>query len=413
MPANPDDGPAFFVDLNAWWLLATPEDADVPGLVGDWVDRRPELKPHHDRLVDVYGSAVRTGDTERWVQSDSYDIFGAARDSDRGPKPDNPRFGYRGELTIDDSVYLRARRYDPTIGRFTTRDPVDTLAGSTGPESPYTYASNDPADVTDPLGKWSISDIFFNLAQVLAGLLEQTPGCPDPGNAIKPPHPKCFQGVLLTTRGYIDEDCLNVEPTCLNDLWTSHQKERAAQAVALNELNKRREDGGDRFEDDQLGLGTVVDTHVDWEVRPPSWVLCSPDRCRMDIVTDEKNIFEVKEYTGPSMTTKVDEQLGDYQYYYAYNYGLFLDRGTELNNWASAFQVNDNFWDYLTDDDTVYVWGMGNPPGHVYFSKDEGNRVPTQVIVQGKRKEEENTGGDDDCWICVPVPPIIRVPVEA
>jgi hypothetical protein len=59
MPANPDDGPAFFVDLNAWWLLATPDSADVPVLVDDWVDRRPELKPHHDRLVDVYGSAVR------------------------------------------------------------------------------------------------------------------------------------------------------------------------------------------------------------------------------------------------------------------------------------------------------------------------------------------------------------------
>jgi hypothetical protein len=106
MPANPDDGPAFFVDLNAWWLLATPGDADVPGLVGDWVDRRPELKPHHDRLVDVYGSAVRNasdatavGMLALPVKADLYTglLFAYLGDADLPTHPDDLLTAVRAE----------------------------------------------------------------------------------------------------------------------------------------------------------------------------------------------------------------------------------------------------------------------------------------------------------------------------
>ncbi len=43
---------------------------------------------------------------------------------------------------------LRARRYDPTLGRFTTPDPLGVLGGT----NLYAYAANDPALFTDPFG---------------------------------------------------------------------------------------------------------------------------------------------------------------------------------------------------------------------------------------------------------------------
>jgi hypothetical protein len=47
-------------------------------------------------------------------------------------------------------IDLRARTYDARDGRFTSRDPVSPVPGSTG--SPYVYAGNDPLNSADPLG---------------------------------------------------------------------------------------------------------------------------------------------------------------------------------------------------------------------------------------------------------------------
>jgi len=43
-------------------------------------------------------------------------------------------------------VYLRARYYDPKVGRFLTRDPVLS-------EHPYSYAHGNPVNMTDPSGR--------------------------------------------------------------------------------------------------------------------------------------------------------------------------------------------------------------------------------------------------------------------
>ena len=60
-----------------------------------------------------------------------------------------PLYGYTGR--IPDATGLmnyRNRYYDPTIGRFTQRDPI----GFGGGLNPYTYVSNSPMNFTDPLG---------------------------------------------------------------------------------------------------------------------------------------------------------------------------------------------------------------------------------------------------------------------
>lgn len=60
-----------------------------------------------------------------------------------------PQFGFTGrEPDATGFIYFRARFYDPTMGRFTQRDPI----GFGGGLNPYTYVSNSPQNFTDPLG---------------------------------------------------------------------------------------------------------------------------------------------------------------------------------------------------------------------------------------------------------------------
>ncbi|HTA05912.1 MAG TPA: RHS repeat-associated core domain-containing protein [Solirubrobacteraceae bacterium] len=58
--------------------------------------------------------------------------------------------GYDGQYTSADTglVYLRARVYDASTGQFLSRDPLERLT-----RAPYSYASNDPANRSDPSGQ--------------------------------------------------------------------------------------------------------------------------------------------------------------------------------------------------------------------------------------------------------------------
>lgn len=60
------------------------------------------------------------------MHTGDYTAFGATST----PPPPVVGFGYRGELTVGDGlVHLRARDYDPTLGVFTSTDPLDGLDG--------------------------------------------------------------------------------------------------------------------------------------------------------------------------------------------------------------------------------------------------------------------------------------------
>ena len=48
--------------------------------------------------------------------------------------------------------YLRARFYDPTLGRFLTRDPLQGSAFEPQSINPYAYAANNPVNRTDATG---------------------------------------------------------------------------------------------------------------------------------------------------------------------------------------------------------------------------------------------------------------------
>jgi RHS repeat-associated protein len=127
--------------------------------------------------TDAFGSVIRTEDTEAWVQADRYDTFGGPEglpdgeprhSHSEGPErehalpgmPELPRFGYRSELALGGTIYLRARTYDARLGRFTTSDPLASHARIMAAVSPYAYASNDPLNLTDPLGLFSLGSVF-------------------------------------------------------------------------------------------------------------------------------------------------------------------------------------------------------------------------------------------------------------
>ncbi|GFJ96047.1 RHS repeat-associated core domain-containing protein [Phytohabitans rumicis] len=116
---------------------------------------------------DAFGSTIRTEQTAAWARASAFDAFGQPNVDDAW----TPRFGYRGELAFDSIVYLRARTYDPTIGRFRTRDPVVARLGEGDVTSPYAYADNDPVNMVDPQGTRPFPDVLGGLGELIGQLV--------------------------------------------------------------------------------------------------------------------------------------------------------------------------------------------------------------------------------------------------
>ena len=77
--------------------------------------------------------------------------------------------GYAGEYDEPASGLfdLRARQYDPAVGRFLSEDPVSpALTDPYG--SAYAYASDQPTVFTDPSGL-CLTDCFDGLVDAVAG----------------------------------------------------------------------------------------------------------------------------------------------------------------------------------------------------------------------------------------------------
>ncbi len=85
------------------------------------------------------------------VLAQSFTPFGAAKTA-VGSAPGS--FGFAGEQqdAAADLIFLRARYYDPTTGRFLTRDPYPAYASTPGTLHRYAYSRNDPVNLVDPSG---------------------------------------------------------------------------------------------------------------------------------------------------------------------------------------------------------------------------------------------------------------------
>jgi RHS repeat-associated protein len=351
---------------------------------------------------DAFGSAVRTDETSPWVQATEYDTFGHPADEDRDARSlgepgrgDQPKFGYRSELALDNAVYLRARIYDTTTSRFTARDPLATRVGQTDIVSPYAYANNSPQDYVDPTGEFPIGIGQF-LAPILDGLVAalRTTGldCPEPSNS-PDDYDKCFQGIpfpLKTRGGYKGvEWALNGAEGPLSELWYDRRRyEYAARAFVVNYLSEEYDNFVEEFWD-IFDKGLNVD--VDWEVGPRSGARQPgpngdffPHHGYIDLVTKEKNIYEVKRWENGKNVLAVELQLAEYEYFHYRDWGIVWEFGTELTDWADGFEVSRREGWFGRESTDVIVWGAD--AGHIYFDEEKNVDDKTRAKIKAKTK---------------------------
>ncbi len=80
---------------------------------------------------------------------------------------------YAGEYFDDESglYYLRARYYDPTIGRFISRDTLEGDITNPLTLNQYTYVENDPLGYVDPSGHFSIGAVIRTAVSVAVSVI--------------------------------------------------------------------------------------------------------------------------------------------------------------------------------------------------------------------------------------------------
>ena len=100
-------------------------------------------------LADAVGSVRATVDQAGVVSAETaFTAYGELLTGDAGS------FGFAGEqLDTTGLLHLRARQYNPSVGRFTTVDPVQPGAPGTTGYNLYTYSANNPTTFTDPTGR--------------------------------------------------------------------------------------------------------------------------------------------------------------------------------------------------------------------------------------------------------------------
>jgi RHS repeat-associated protein len=108
----------------------------------------------------------------------TYDVLGAVR-SRTGTSANEWRF--TGELQ-DSRVarglyYLRARYYDPALGRFLSRDPFMGLVNSPQSLNRYVYAVNNPVNLRDPSGMQGGGEVAVGTAGEVVCVIASGGGC--------------------------------------------------------------------------------------------------------------------------------------------------------------------------------------------------------------------------------------------
>lgn len=126
----------------------------------------------HALLGDGLGS-VRALTTSAGALSDSYqyDAYGVGL-ANTGTT-ENP-YGYAGERrdAESDLIHLRARQYDPSMGRFLNRDPFGGQLNTPTQLHRYNYVSGDPVNRLDPSGLFDFTLIQTTITQSISSTIQ-------------------------------------------------------------------------------------------------------------------------------------------------------------------------------------------------------------------------------------------------
>jgi len=120
-------------------------------------------------MSDGHGSTRQLSDSGGTVKTNyTYDTFGKGLDfTNATQSPCDTELLYGGEQLDPDllQIYLRARYYDPTMGRFNQIDPF--RGNQQSGANLYTYCDNDPINGVDPKGLYEM-DVHRYLSEFLA-----------------------------------------------------------------------------------------------------------------------------------------------------------------------------------------------------------------------------------------------------
>lgn len=122
-------------------------------------------------LTDAQGTPVVETDAQGAViQKMAYRPYGAQvlGSAEHGP-------GYTGHVNDPDTglVYMQARYYDPTVGRFLSVDPAPISSGNIFNLNSYDYTNNNPVINADPTGTHTASegdDVCMGNEECIAGI---------------------------------------------------------------------------------------------------------------------------------------------------------------------------------------------------------------------------------------------------
>jgi RHS repeat-associated protein len=206
--------------------------------------------------------------------------------------------GYAGQLTDPSGLlYMRARWYDPTTGRFMTADPVAGNAQVPATMNAYLYAAANPSVLSDPAGLRFIADDP-------SGACDETCRDSQPDFEIK-------VGLTLRTgtATTVQQGALIFVPVSAGPL-TSYAAAGAPAAKRGGETPKAAE-GRKRHKE----LGEQVEEKEGWRSEPR--IRGADGRWyRPDVVTPKGRIIELKPrtpsgiYQGQRQLANYEEQLG-------------------------------------------------------------------------------------------------------